>query len=156
MTSRLFGTPIFGGVLLFVMPCYSQDKAKVPTPPDDKSVEWFDIRVPRFPPLAHQARRFGTVAIEVRFKGCELDPSSPRIVSGPPMLTPAAMESLKQSVFRCGDFADSNATVYYEFGEYPTAEPSVHWHWTCDSQNPRLEVAGSHIRVFVPGMCVQP
>jgi hypothetical protein len=100
----------------------------------------------------------GTVAIEVRFKGCELDLSSPHLVSGHPMLAPAAMESLQQSTLRCGDFADSKATLYYEFGDYPgtTAEPSVHWHWTCDSQNPRLEVAGSHIRVFVPGMCVQP
>jgi hypothetical protein len=35
------------------------------------------------------------------------------------MLAPAAMESLRQSTFRCGDFADSSATVYYEFGMYP-------------------------------------
>jgi hypothetical protein len=35
------------------------------------------------------------------------------------MLAPAAMESLKQSTFRCGDFPDLNATLYFEFGEYP-------------------------------------
>jgi hypothetical protein len=66
-----------------------------------------DIHVPKFPPLARQARIFGTVAIEVRFNGCGLDPASPHVVSGHPMLAPAAMESIKQSTFRCGDFADS-------------------------------------------------
>ena len=147
MRSRLLGT-LIGGVLLLAMPCFSQGQDKVPIPPDDKSVEWVDVRVPKYPPLAHQARIFGTVAIEVRFKGSELDPSSPRIVSGPPMLTPAAMESLKQSILRCGDFADSKATIYCEFGDYPGT--------TCESQNPRLEVAGSHIRVLAPGICVQP
>jgi hypothetical protein len=41
MTGRLFGTLIFGGVLLFAMPCFSQGQDKVPTPPDDKSVPDF-------------------------------------------------------------------------------------------------------------------
>jgi hypothetical protein len=78
------------------MPCFSQGQDKVPTPPNDKSVKWVDIRIPKFPPLARQARIFGTVAIEVRFNGCELDPASPHVVSGHPMLAPAAMEGLKQ------------------------------------------------------------
>lgn len=43
--------------------------------------------MPKFPPLARQARIFGTVAIEVGFENCELDPASPHIVSGHPMLT---------------------------------------------------------------------
>jgi hypothetical protein len=32
------------------------------------------------------------------------------------MLIPAAMESLKQSTFPCGDFSDPTATLDYEFG----------------------------------------
>jgi hypothetical protein len=103
MIRRLFGKLIFVVVLLLAVPCFSQGQDKAPTPSEDKSVEWVDIRVPRFPPLANQARIIGTVAIEVRFKGCELDPSSLHLVSGHPMLAPAAMESLKQSTFRCGD-----------------------------------------------------
>jgi hypothetical protein len=71
-----------------------------------------EIRVPKFPPLASQARILGTVAIEVRFKGCELDPSSLHLVSGHLMLAPAAMESLQQSILRRGDFPDSKATMY--------------------------------------------
>jgi hypothetical protein len=53
-------------------------------------VQWFDIHVPTFPTFARTARIFGTVAIEVRFKGCELDPESPHFVSGHKMLTEAA------------------------------------------------------------------
>jgi hypothetical protein len=148
MRNRLFGPLIFDVVLLSAVPCFSQGQNKIPTPPTDKSVEWVDIRVPKFPPLARQARIFGTVAIEVRFKGCELDPASPNVVSGHPMLAPAAMESLKQSTFRCGDFADSTATVYYEFGEHPGT--------TCESRNLRLVVAGSHVRVLATTPCVEP
>src|SRR5580704_16737930 len=98
-------------ILLFAMPCFSQGQDKVPIPPSDKSIEWIDIRVPTLSPLARQSRVFGTVTIDVHFNGCELDPASPHVVSGHPMLAPAAMESLKQSIFRCGDFADSTATV---------------------------------------------
>ena len=150
MTSRLFGMLIFGGVLLFAMPCFSQGQDKAPTPSEDKSVEWVDIRVPKFPPLANQARIFGTVAIEVRFKGCELDPASPRIVSGHPMLAPAAMESLQQSTLRCGDFPDSKATMYYEFGDYED-----HPGDTCETRNPRVKVAGNHVRVSGAALCIR-
>jgi hypothetical protein len=140
--------PLIMVLLLLAMRCFSQGQDKTPIPPTDKSVEWIDIRVPKIPPLARQARIFGTVAIEVRFKGCELDPATPHVLSGHPILAPAAMESLKQSTFRCGDFADSTATLYYEFKPYPGA--------TCESRNPRLEVAGSHIAVLATTPCWQP
>jgi len=149
MRIRLFGT-LIGGALLFAVPCFSQGQDKAPTPPDDKSVEWVNIRVPRFPPLANQARILGTVAIEVRFKGCELDPASPHLVSGHPMLAPAAMESLKQSILRCGDFANSKATVYYEFGAYED-----HPGDTCETRNPRVKVAGNHVRVSGAALCIR-
>jgi hypothetical protein len=54
--------------LLFAIARSSQGQDKVPIPPSEKAVEWIDIRVPKFRPLARQARIFGTVAIEVRFK----------------------------------------------------------------------------------------
>jgi hypothetical protein len=147
MRSRSFEIVIFAAVLLSSAEVLSKDKTN--TMSSEKAVEWVDIRVPKFPPLARQARIFGAVAIEVRFKGCALDPASPNVVSGHPMLAPAAVESLKQSTFRCGDFPDSKATLYYEFGEYPGT--------TCgDSRNPRVEVAGSHIRVLATVPCLQP
>jgi hypothetical protein len=57
------------------------------------------------------------------------------------------MEGLKQSTLRCGDFADSTATVYYEFGEYSGL--------TCESRNPRVEVADNPIRVLATDHCIQ-
>jgi hypothetical protein len=63
------------------------------------------------------------------------------------MPAPAAMESLKQSTFMCGDFADSNATLYYEFGEYPAAR-------LCEGGFTRVDVVGSHIQVLTTAACL--
>ena len=56
MRNRFFGTLIFLVVLIFAVPSFSQGQDKVSIPANDKSVEWVDIRVPKFPPLARQAR----------------------------------------------------------------------------------------------------
>lgn len=103
-----------------------------------------------FPPLARQARILGTVAIEVRFRGCDLDPESPRVISGHSMLAPAALEALKHSAVRCGDFPDSKATVYYEFGDNLNGPPG------CQDGYPRVEVLGSRVRVLATLPCWQP
>ncbi len=132
-------------VLLFATACFSQDKA--PTQPREKAIEWVNISVPKFPQLARQARILGTVVIEVRFKGCELDPESPRLVSGHPVLAGAALEAVKHSTIRCGDFTDSKTTVYYEFGHYDTPG--------CDSGYQRTEITGSHVRILAKMACVE-
>jgi hypothetical protein len=149
MRNRLFGILIFAAALLSSAEGFAKDKPDQNKTPPEKAVEWIDIRVPKFPPLAREAGAFGTVTIEVHFNGCELDPASPHIVSGHPMLTAAAMESLKQSTFECGDFANSTATVYYEFGKYPTARP-------CEGGFTRVDVVGSHIRVLTTAACLAP
>jgi hypothetical protein len=133
-------------LLLVGMACLSQEN--VPPKPYEKAVQWVDINVPTYPPLAHQARILGTFTIEVRFKGCELAPDSPRIVSGHRMLTDAALESLRLSTLRCGDFPDSTATVYYEFADYD--RPS------CEDGPPRVEVTGSHVRIMRTIPCWNP
>jgi hypothetical protein len=145
MRNRLVGIVILAASLLSSAEGFSKDKPQQNSTPPAKSVEWVDIRVPKFPPLAYQARILGTVAIEVRFKGCELDPASPHILSGHPLLAPAAMESLKQSTLQCGDFADSTATVSYEFGAYTG--------FTCERRQ-RLEVAGNRIRILATEPCL--
>jgi hypothetical protein len=141
---RAFLFPI---LLLGATVCLCQDHDQAHTPPYEKAVQWIDIHVPTFPPLARQARIFGTVAIEVRFKGCDLDPESPHVVSGHQMLIEAALQSLKQSTLRCGDFPNSMTTVYYEFGDY--YRPS------CDPGYTRVEVTGSHVRVGATSVCIQ-
>jgi hypothetical protein len=77
-------------------------KDKVPVRPYEKAVQWVDIHVPQFPPLAQQARVRDTVAIELRFKGCDLDPESPHVLGGHPMLAAAALQALKQSTTKVG------------------------------------------------------
>ena len=111
-------------------------------------MEWVNIHVPKYPPLAKAARIHGMVAIEIRFKGCELNPESTRIVSGHPLLVETALQSLKQSALRCGDFPDSATIVYYEFVLTDRS-------FKCDDENPKVEVTGSNIRVFGLPNCVQ-
>lgn len=110
-------------------------------------VQWVNIHVPVYPPIARTARVSGTVVIEVRFKGCELDPSSPNIVSGPQLLRTAAMDAFKQSTIRCGDFLDSRATIYYDFGFYDDG--------ICDLQHFRLEQKEDHVRILAGPVCVE-
>lgn len=64
------------------------------------------------------------------------------------MFAEAALEAPKQLTVRCGDFPDSTATVYYEFDDYD--RPG------CKDGYPRLEVAGSHVRILAILPCVQP
>src|SRR5689334_18311319 len=73
---------LFPIMLLSATVCLSQNQDNAQTPPYEKAVQWVDIHVPTFPAIARTARILGTVAIEVRFKGCELDPESPHVVSG--------------------------------------------------------------------------
>jgi hypothetical protein len=60
MRNRLFGMLIFAAALLSSAEGFTTDKPDQNTTPSEKAVEWVDIRVPKFPPLAHLARRFGT------------------------------------------------------------------------------------------------
>jgi hypothetical protein len=139
---------LFPILLLSTTICISQSQNNASSRPYDKAVQWVDIHVPTFPPLARQARIFGTVAIEVRFEGCELVPESLHVIRGHQMLTEAALQSLKQSALRCGDFPNSTATVYYEFDN--CNRPG------CDTRCPRVEVFGSHVRVMASPACVEP
>jgi hypothetical protein len=135
-------------MLLSATVCLSQNQDNAQTPSYEKAVQWVDIHVPTFPAIARTARILGTVAIEVRFKGCELDPESPHVVSGHRLLAEAALQSLKKSNVRCGDFPNSNATLYYEFGDY--------YRPGCETGFTRVEVAGSHVHVMATLACVQP
>jgi hypothetical protein len=123
---------------------FAQDKTA--NQPNEKTVEWVTIQVPKFPPLARTARIFGRVAVEVRFKGCDLDIESPRVVSGHSILSGAALEAAKHSTIRCGDFTNSTAILSYEFGEY-TAR-------SCNAGMPKVMVTGNRVLVQAPAPCI--
>jgi hypothetical protein len=140
---------LFVTLLLSVSRCIPQTYAAQPqTAPQavEKAIEWINIRVPVYPPIARTAHIAGTVAIQISFKGCELDPSSLHVVSGPPLLRQAALDALKQPTIRCGNFSD-DATIYYDF--------ELNENGRCDARISRLEQTENHIRVFAPPVCVE-
>jgi hypothetical protein len=137
-------------LLLSASVCFSQSNPPQPQQGSkdvEKSVEWINIRVPIYPPIVRTAHIIGTVTIDVRFKGCELDPSSPTVVSGPPLLRQGAIDALKQSTIRCGDFHDSRAAIYYDFGFGENLK--------CDARLSRLEAIGDHIKILAAPECVE-
>src|SRR5277367_1292103 len=99
MRSRVLLVLIFASIMPSVQ---AQDQKPIQS--DEKVVNWNIIQVPMFPPLARQARIFGTVAIEVQFKGCQVDPNSVHVTSGHPMLVSAAVAALQHSTIYCGIF----------------------------------------------------
>jgi TonB family protein len=92
---------------------WSQDAPQTPiqVPPD--SVPTFLVRkvAPVYPPLARQARIQGTVVLRIVIdkEGAVRDP---RIVSGHPMLSPAAIEAVKQ--WRYGRYTSDDKPVEVE------------------------------------------
>ena len=141
---------LFVASLLSASVCISQSNPSQPQSGSEdaqKAVKWINIQVPVFPPIARTAHIVGTVAIDVRFKGCQLDPSSPSVISGPLLLRQAAMDALKQSTIQCGDFSDSRTILYYDFGFDDGLK--------CDTRLSRLEAIGDHIKILAPSMCVE-
>jgi TonB family protein len=87
----------FSALMIFVVSAASQDAAQAPIQVPPNSVPTFLVRkvAPVYPPLARQARIQGTVVLRIAIdkEGAVRDP---QIVSGHPMLSPAAIEAVKQ------------------------------------------------------------
>jgi TonB family protein len=87
----------FSALMIFVVSAASQDAAQAPIQVPPNSVPTFLVRkvTPVYPPLARQARIQGTVVLRIAIdkEGAVRDP---QIVSGHPMLSPAAIEAVKQ------------------------------------------------------------
>lgn len=87
----------FSALMIFVVLAASQDAAQAPIQVPPNSVPTFLVRkvAPVYPPLARQARIQGTVVLRIVIdkEGAVRDP---QIVSGHPMLSPAAIEAVKQ------------------------------------------------------------
>lgn len=103
---------------------------------------------PIYPPITRTAGVYGDVQLTV---GIRQDGSvvSVKVVSGPPLLQRAAMESAQQSLFECRGCADA-VTIYpmtYSFRF--SSEPC------CNSLNSATKVAQSqnHISITAPPFC---
>jgi len=86
------------------------------TPQHEIYVEPAELSPPKYPPLARTARISGDVKLELQLRPDETV-SSVRVLSGRPILAPAAVESAKASRFACyGCVLPATYTVTYTFG----------------------------------------
>jgi TonB family protein len=100
-------------LIIFVALAASQDAAQAPIQAPANSIPTFLVRkvAPVYPPLARQARIQGTVVLRIVIdkEGAVRDP---QIVSGHPMLSPAAIEAVKQ--WRYGRYISDDKPVEVE------------------------------------------
>ena len=98
MSLVLILAAVAGLHLVFLRNAFAQALAPAQTPQPE--VILTKLSPPVYPPLARQARIAGEVRVEVSIrKDGTLAPA--RLLSGHPMLAPAALESAKQSTFEC-------------------------------------------------------
>jgi TonB family protein len=131
-----------------------------------------ELSSPVYPPLARQARISGDVKIQLRIRA-DGSVESSEVISGNPMLAPAALESAKKSTFRCHS-CSAEATTYtltYTFGFREDGDCG--WHhvrafkclylWRCgpayDSASGRPPVIGQspdRVLILADTRCFEP
>jgi len=103
----------YSALLIFAVLAASQDAPQAPIQVPPNSVPTFIVRkvTPVYPPLARQARIQGTVVLRIVIdkEGAVRDP---QLVSGHPMLAPAAIEAVKQ--WRYGRYISDDQPVEVE------------------------------------------
>ena len=70
---------------------------------------------PIYPPLARQARIMGDVKLQIKLRA-DGSVESAEVISGHPMLKPAALNSVQKSTFMCEGCAGKKYTITYTFG----------------------------------------
>jgi TonB family protein len=82
----------------------------------DVYVEDAELSPPKYPPLARTARISGDVKLELQLRP-DGTVSSVRVISGHPLLAPAAVESAKGSRFTCYNCVMPSSYIFtYTFG----------------------------------------
>jgi TonB family protein len=124
-------------------------KAPNPDPGKDKVV-LAELFPPVYPPLARQTRISGDVQLELKIRP-DGSVDSLEVVSGHPLLAPAALNSAKQSHFRCTDCREglfSYRLVY----TIPFAETED----CCNAAQagfPKVSQSANHITVVERPLC---
>jgi TonB family protein len=132
----------------------------------------YPLAAPVYPPLANQARIMGDVNVRISI---HRDGSvvSAEVVSGHPMLQPAALESARKSKFYCWPDCTDDVTTFvftYTFGTYAHScccdslrlrAAKCLYLWKCGpwqsapAEAPAVGVSANRIIVLVDAMCVQ-
>ncbi len=127
--------------------------AQSPANPDagKSQVTLTELFPPAYPPLAKQTRISGDVQLELKIK---LDGSvnSLEVVSGHPLLAPAALDCAKQSHFRCTNCSESLTSyrLVYPFQLVDTE----HGFSTTQADLPKPSQSENHITVFALPTCI--
>jgi TonB family protein len=107
---------------------------------------------PVYPPLAREANITGDVEIklEIRKDG---GVQSASVVSGPPMLAPAALTSAQQSQFECQQCEDEVTTYLLTYSFQITASPG----WPCpEKDGTRITQLMNHVTATTDPSMVDP
>jgi len=124
------------------------------SPPNPETAEGHvtltEVFPPAYPPLARQTRIVGDVQLELKIRQ-DGSVDSLEVASGHPLLAPAALDSAKQSHFRCTDCGKglfSYRLVYtFQFAETDDCCNAAQAGFPKVSQSPK------HITVVEPSMC---
>jgi TonB family protein len=123
-----------------------------PSPTLGDHVVLVDLLGALYPPLARQARITGEVGLklEIRKDGSV---ASAVVVSGPPMLTDAALNSARQSRFACRDCQDALTSYYVVYSFEEAASPG----WPCpENAGPRITHTENRVTITTEPPLVDP
>ena len=148
MLPRLSTIALIGALISATGALFAQNP---PNPDAGKNqVVLTELFRPVYPPLARQTRISGDVQLEVKIKP-DGSVDSLEVVSGHPLLGPAALDSAKQSHFRCTNCSESltPTRLVYTFQLVGTDD-------CCSATQAALPKASqleNHITVFARPMC---
>ncbi|WP_148210236.1 hypothetical protein [Candidatus Korobacter versatilis] len=134
---KLLTAILFSGAIACAQEQTAKPKAASP------HVEWVDLHVPVYPPLARQARIEGNVEVQIQFHNCALDREHVQALSGHSLLRGTALDSIHDSAIRCGPFRDASTVLTFEFKID-----------SCGSDEQRIELDGNTIRVVADTICL--
>jgi TonB family protein len=156
----------------------SDQVVQSPAAPDQPGVVLTNLFPPQYPPLARQARIMGDVKIHlaIRRDGSVI---SMQLISGHPMLAPAAIESAQKSEFECRNctrdqteyvliytFETLDVSCEPEFTEFHTRSFKCLYLWKCvdhrgpvapkpPSGAPGVSQSGNHVTIRANAACVE-
>ncbi|MGH9517478.1 MAG: energy transducer TonB [Terriglobales bacterium] len=153
------------GAIVFLSLYVGKAPAQTVYGPD---VEFVELSPPKYPPLARTARISGDVKLEIQLRP-DGTVSSVRVISGHPLLAPAAVASVKVSRFACYSCVMPATYIFnYTFGFREDSDcglvtlrsPKCFYFWKCGRTEYRGRAAlivksKDRLTIGVDGVCVE-
>ena len=159
------------GVLLILLAEVSMAQTGTGSTAPENSVILTKLYPPAYPAIAKTARVTGDVKLQIKVTR-EGTVSSVKVVSGPPLLVKAALDSVHSSTFACQSCTDETTSSFliYTFLLRENVDCSARrirsvkcaYMWRCGgwrsnevSRPLNIEQSQDHIKVIADAMCVQ-